>query len=228
MRNQYNKIVVVFSSHLGDEKNNEFINHIHDTIGVNHEVICYENYNEYSLTEIYNKAIDEYNSENIIMVFCHPDIILKTKNWGRILLTKFNSTNFDIIGVAGTTYLAETGRWWEDRSKMLGIVEHTNGLSEWVSEYSKPINEIKEVVMIDGLFMAINCNNITHKFDEDFKGFHFYEISMIFPNYLDGCNIGVTTSIRILHKSIGMTNQQWEDNRQLFIKKYNDELPILL
>jgi GT2 family glycosyltransferase len=76
--------------------------------------------------------------------------------------------------------------------------------------------------------MAIDCNNIIHKFDEDFKGFHFYDISMVIPNYLDGCNIGVTTSIRILHKSVGMTNQQWEANRQQFANKYADELPLSL
>ena len=59
MKNLKNKIVVIFSSHLGDEKNNEFINHIHKTIGVKHDVVCYTNYNQYSLSEIYNKAIDD-------------------------------------------------------------------------------------------------------------------------------------------------------------------------
>ena len=223
-----NKIIVVFSSHLGDEKNNEFINHIHNTIGVNHDILCYTNYNQYSLTEVYNKAIVDYNKDNVIMVFCHPDIIIKTKNWGKILLNKFNNTNFDIIGVAGTTFLNENGCWWTDKSKMFGIVEHTNGISTWVSEYSKEIPNVKEVVVIDGVFMAIDCNNIIHKFDEEFKGFHFYEIPMITSNYLDGCNIGVTTSIRILHKSIGMTNQEWENNRIQFAQKYKDELPLSL
>ena len=44
--------------------------------------------------------------------------------------------------------------------------------------------------------------------------------------YLDGFNIGVTTDIRILHESIGMTNDEWEKNRQLFVKKYKEDLPI--
>jgi GT2 family glycosyltransferase len=228
MRKLKNKIIVIFSSHLGDEKNNEFINHIHNTIGVKHDVICYTNYNEFSLTKIYNNAIDKYHENNVIMVFCHPDIIIKTKNWGKILLGKFNNTDFDIIGVAGSTYMDNNGVWWHDRSKMCGIVEHTNGISTWVSEYSSEIHGVKEVVVIDGLFMAVDCSNIIHRFDEDFVGFHFYEISMVVPNYLEGCNIGVTTSIRILHKSVGETNQQWEANRQQFVKRYDDELPIAL
>jgi len=226
-KNLKNKIVVVFSSHLGDEKNNEFINHIHKTIGVNYDVVCYVNYNQYSLSEVYNRAIAEHNGDNVIMVFSHPDITIKTSNWGKILLNKFNYSNFSIIGVAGTTYLADNGCWWTDRTKMYGVVEHTNGISTWVSEYAPPRKGyIKPVILIDGLFMAVDCNNIEHKFDEEFKGFHFYEIPMVFNNYLEGCNIGVITDIRILHESVGATNEEWEKNRQQFVEKYKDELPI--
>ena len=45
-------------------------------------------------------------------------------------------------------------------------------------------------------------------------------------NYLNGVKVGVCTNIRITHKSIGETNQQWEDNRTLFVKKYEDTLPV--
>lgn len=220
-----NKIIVVFSSHLGEVKNNEFINHIHNTIGVKHDVICYENYNQYSLTEIYNKAIVDYNQENVIMLFIHPDVLIKTKNWGKILLNHFNNTDYGIIGVAGST-LVKSGMWWEDRSKMYGIVEHQDELNTWVSEYSLPFNGVKSTVNIDGLFMAIDCNKIIYKFDEDFKGYHIYDLSIVIPNYLEGVDIGVTTSIRVLHKSIGRTNQEWEENRKKFDEKYKDVLPI--
>ena len=43
-------------------------------------------------------------------------------------------------------------------------------------------------------------------------------------NYLDGCNVGVITSIRVLHESVGETDPDWEANRQRFVKDY--ELPI--
>ena len=223
------KIVVVFSSHLGDEINNKFIKHIDDTIGVNHEVVCYTNYNQFSLAEIYNKAIKEHNSPDAIFVFCHPDITIKTRTWGRLLLSKFNNSNFSIIGVAGTTYLSETGQWWQDRSKMVGVVEHTDGIQTWVSEYAVPIKGYtKPVVVIDGVFMAVDCNKIIHQFDEEFKGYHLYDLSFVFPNYLDGIDVGVTTDIRVLHQSVGMTNEQWEKNRVQFAEKYKDELPITL
>jgi GT2 family glycosyltransferase len=223
-----NNIVVVFSSHYTEEENQKFIKHIDETIGVQHKTVCYPNFNQFSLAQVYNDAIKTHKADNCIFVMCHNDMIYKTRNWGKLLLTKFNNSRFDIIGVAGTTYLPASGMWWEDRSKMCGIVEHTNGITEWVSEYSKPIPGIKEVVAIDGLMIAFNPDIIVHGFDEEFTGFHFYDLSFCMPNYLDGCNIGVTTVVRVLHKSIGQTNQQWENNRIQFAKKYEEELPLTL
>ncbi|MFW6225598.1 MAG: glycosyltransferase [bacterium] len=223
-----NKIVIVFSSHLGNEENNKFTQHIKQTIGIkNYKIICCENYNQYSLTDVYNNAIKKFNAKNVVMLFIHPDIIFKTRNWGKLLLNKFNNTNYSIIGVAGSTYLPESGVWWEDRTKMVGIVEHTDGYKDWVSEYSsEKKGQIMPVVLIDGLFMAVDCNNIEHQFDVDFKGFHHYDTSFCVPNWLAGCNIGVTTDIRILHKSVGQTNPQWEVNKKQLVDKYKKDLPI--
>jgi len=223
-----NKIIVVFSSHFSKEENQEFEQHILDTIGVDNKIVCYENFNQYGLTELYNKAIDEHNEDNVIMVFCHNDIIFKTKDWGKRLLNKFNNQDYQIIGVAGSTFLPEGAMWWEKPERMIGIVDHTNGLREWTSEYCKPFYGIKDVALIDGLFMAIDCNDIEHKFDENFKGFHFYDLSICVPNWLDGINIGVVTDIRILHKSVGMVNEEWDKNRKQFAEKYKDELPIIV
>ena len=219
-----NNIVVVFSSHLSEEENSKFKNHISKTIGVKHKVVCYSNFNEFSLSEIYNKAITEEIEDNCIFVMCHNDITIKTKNWGKILLNKFNHSNYDIIGVAGSTYLPESGIWWEDKSKMVGIVDHTDGIDVWTTMFSPEFNGIKDVVTIDGLFMSFNPDNIIHKFDESYKGFHYYDLSFCLPNYLDGCNIGVLTSIRILHKSVGITNDKWESNRKQFANQWYYEL----
>lgn len=223
-----NNIVVIFSSHRSEEFNNDFITHIGATIGVRHKVVCYPNFNQYSLSQIYNQAIEDHYEPNSIFVVCHNDIWFKTLNWGKQLVGKFNNIGFDIIGIAGSTYLPESGKWWDNPSKMLGIVEHSNGISEWVSAYSKEIYSVKDVVLIDGLFMSFDPDTIIHRFDESYKGFHFYDLSFCVPNYLDGCNIGVTTSIRVLHQSIGETNQEWENNRIQFVKQWADELPLVI
>jgi len=228
MRTRKNKVVVAFSSHLGVEKNNEFISHIHKTIGCVHDVICYENYNQYSLASLYNKTLKEHSKDDTIIVFCHPDIKVKTKNWGRILINQFNNSNYGIIGVAGTTYLSETGRWWEDTKTMFGIVNHTDGVREWENKYSAPIGGIQPVVTIDGVFFAVDPDELVHNFDEKYGKFHFYDLSFCVPNYLDGVDLGVITSIRIVHSSVGMTNDDWETNRTQFVEEYKDELPIAI
>ena len=222
-----NNIIVVFSSHRSPEENETFTQRVKKSIGTSVEVFAYPNFNQYSLSEIYNKAMKEHNNKNSIMVFCHNDIHFYTKDWGKRLLAKFNNTNYSIIGVAGTTYLPEKGMWWEKPELMIGIVNHTNGLRIWESRYSEEFVGVRPVVLIDGCFMAVNCNNIEDQFDEDFKGFHFYDLAFCVPNYLDGCNIGVVTDIRILHESVGMINEQWDQNRQQFVEKYKNDLPLI-
>lgn len=223
-----NKIKVIFSSHLGDEKNKKFIAHISKTIGHNHEAICIENYNQFSLSEIYNEALQKYRTDDSILVFCHPDITFKTHNWGKLLINHFKNTNYGIIGVAGTTYLPKNGKWWSERESMIGIVEHTNKIRTWENRYSDPFNGVKPTVMIDGLFMAVNPSKLVHGFDEKYGKFHFYDLGFCVPNYLDGVDVGVMTNIRIIHESVGITNDDWERNRILFEKEYESELPIAI
>ena len=221
-----NKVIVVFSSHLSNDENFKFIKHVNDTIGCKHEVFCYKNKNEFSLPEVYNRALEEYKDSSAIFVFLHNDVIFKTMKWGKVLLNHFNYSEYGIIGLAGTTFLDANSCWWSDRSKMYGIVEHSDGIKDWVSEYSPPINGIQPVVVTDGVFMAIDPDKIIHKFDETYKGYHLYDLSLCLPNYNDCVNIGVITNIRILHKSMGITNQSWEDNRKQFAEQYKDVLPI--
>ena len=229
-----NKIIVVFSSHLSENDDNIFKNHISSTIGCKHEIFCVKNYNEHSLAEVYNSFIKLTNENfetlpyhpNTVYVFCHNDILFKTKNWGKILLTKFNNSNYGILGVAGTTFLAANGTWWSDFGKAYGIVEHTDSVNDWTTMFSKPINNIQSVVTIDGVFMAIDVEKIKNSFDEDFGKFHFYDLNFCLSNYLEGVDIGVTTDIRILHKSVGQTNNEWEENRIKFAEKFNEFLPI--
>jgi glycosyltransferase involved in cell wall biosynthesis len=219
-----NNVVIVFSSHLSEVENQNFIKHIDDTIGVKHKTICYPNFNQFSLPQIYNDAIKNHYEKDCVFVMCHNDIIIKTKNWGKILLGHFNHTSYTIVGVAGSTFIPETGMWWGDRSKMYGIVEHTNGISTWVNEYSNSFNGIQPTLMIDGLFMTFDPDKTEHNFNENYGLFHFYDVPFCVDNYLDGCDVGVTTSIRILHKSIGQTDPNWEANRKKFTENY--KLPM--
>ncbi len=87
---------------------------------------------------------------------------------------------------------------------------------------------VKLTIVVDGLFIAVDKRKLKKNFNEEFKGFHFYDIPFCFENHIEGVKVGVITNIRITHKSIGQTNEQWEENRKLFETKYAKNLPVKL
>ena len=210
------------------ESKPEFIEYLKKSSGFKKiDVIEKVNNGEKSLAEVYNEILSEAKTD--IIVFCHDDIYFDTNGWYNKLMKHFEKSDYGIIGMAGTTSMPSSGMWWEDRKKMVGIVNHESGGKKWESKYSESFNNnICQTVIVDGLFIAIDKTKIKKNFNEDFKGFHFYDIPFCFENYLEGVKIGVITNIRITHKSIGQTNNQWEENRKLFEEKYKNNLPVKL
>lgn len=222
-------ITIVFSTHKDSNYNNNFKQHLLDTVGLNDvEILEYENYNQYSLTEVYNKGLRE--SKHNIVVFCHNDILFNQKYWGkRILEHHTKKSDYGILGVAGTSYFPNSGMWWEITGEMVGQVYHQKDGKRWVSEYNKPFgSKVIDSVVVDGVFFSVNKNNLKTSFDEDFKGFHFYDISFCLSNFINGVKIGTISNVSITHMSIGMTNNEWENNRKQLVDKYSEHFPIKL
>lgn len=215
-------ITVGFSTR---QNNETFVEYLKKSSGIRDICVIQKiNKGEKSLSEIYNEIISE--SKTDIIVFCHDDIYFDTNSWGNKLIKHFQKTEYGIIGVAGTTNMPSSGKWWEDRKKMIGIVNHENNGKKWESKYSESLdNLISPVVVIDGVFMAIDRKRIKKNFNSKFQGFHFYDIPFCFENFLEGVKIGVLSNIRLTHKSLGVTNEQWEENRKLFEKTYKKNLP---
>lgn len=185
------------------------------------------NNGEKSLTEVYNEILSEATTD--IVILCHDDLYFDTSSWYHKILKHFDKTDFGILGVAGTTDLSKSGQWWDNRKKMVGIVNHEHDGKKWESKYCDiENNSIIPTIIVDGLFIAIHKKRIRKNFIEEFKGFHFYDLSFCLENFLENVKIGVITNLRITHKSIGMTNQSWEENRKLFVEKYSNFLPIKL
>lgn len=208
------------------EHNLKHETHIRETSGIHKglEVIEIVNNGE-SLTKCYNKGLRQ--AKNDIIIFCHDDILFNKDGWGKQIIKSFENSDYGILGIAGTTNLHESGRWWAEQSKMVGIVKHSHNGKTWESKYSGNFpKEIIETVIVDGLFFAVHKNRIKENFNEDVEGFHFYDIDFCFRNKLAGVKIGVMFDIKLTHKSIGQTNEQWENNRILFSDKYKDNLPF--
>ena len=218
-----NPITIVYSTR---EKNQEYINHVRKMFShPKNQILIYENKNEFSLTELYNKGIDE--SVNNIICYIHDDLVLDSNNITKRLNRLFDThPSYGVIGLAGTDILSN-GMWWSDSTKMYGQVKHMHEGKIHRNDYSGTFGDtLKEVVTIDGLFFAIDKSKIKHRFDEDFKEFHFYDLSFCVPNFLDGVKIGVTTKILVTHLSIGETNKQWDKNKLFFEAKYYQSFPI--
>jgi len=188
------------------------------------EVIEKVNPNGKSLTEVYNEILNE--SSNDIVVLCHDDIYFEKNGWGNKIIKHFDKTDYGILGVAGSTLLPKSAMWWEDRAKMYGVVNHEHEGRKWESKYSDSLgNDIQQTVLVDGLFIVLHKKRIKETFNEEVKGFHLYDVDFCFRNHLHEVKIGVLYNIKITHKSIGMTNEEWEKNRQLFSEKWGDYLP---
>jgi glycosyltransferase involved in cell wall biosynthesis len=218
-------ITVAYSTR---ESKPEFTEYLKKSSGFkNLKVIEKVNNGEKSLAQVYNEVLSESTTD--IVVFCHDDIYFDTTSWYNKLLKHFERSDFGIIGMAGSTQMPSSGMWWENRKKMIGIVNHESDGKKWESKYSESLgNSIMETVIVDGLFIAVDKRKIKKNFNEEFKGFHFYDIPFCFENHIEGVKVGVITNIRITHKSIGQTNEQWEENRKLFESKYSSNLPVKL
>jgi hypothetical protein len=207
----------------------DYKNHVLKHIGLpNNKVqfLHYKNDNQFSLTQLYNIALKE--SINDTIIFMHDDLILETKEIGRKIEKLFQKNlDYGIIGLAGTKELSKSGRWWDNSKQMFGKVKHQHNGKTWTSSYSDDLNNnLEETLNVDGLFFAVKKSRIKINFNEEYDGFHFYDLVFCLQNYLSGVKIGVTTIVKVIHKSIGETNEKWEELRQKFVIDFENELPL--
>jgi len=192
------------------------------------EILMYENDGQMSLTQVYNKGLKE--SVNDIVVFMHDDLILETSNMTPKIVKLFEKHfEYGIIGIAGTDKLT-SGMWWQNRENMFGVVGHVHEGKRHVNHYSKGVfnDVLKDVVIVDGLFFMVRKSLLKKEFNEQFEGFHFYDISFCVENYLESVKVGLTTKIGVTHMSVGVTNKQWEKNKLFFEALYDKNLPLVI
>jgi GT2 family glycosyltransferase len=220
-------ITIIYSTHKDQEYNQKFKEHLQNTVGVkDYQILEYQNNNQYSLSEVYNRGISE--SEYNIIVCIHNDIKLE-KNWGRRLLIDFDSNpDYGVIGKAGSCYFPESGIYWERMQQtMVGqVYHHPDGQNKWLNKYTPKSPSLIPVITIDGLFLSFDKTKIKHLFDESIGKFHFYDHGFCLPNYLDDIKIGVTSSFEITHQSVGQPDDEFFQTKDKFVEKYKEHLPL--
>ena len=221
-------IAVIVSSKKTTEENKDFIEHIKNTCGCDAHVYLIHNPDGISISKIYADMVDNDEIKNNVLVFIHDDIEFLREGWGKEVLRLFNENkDYGIIGVAGSAQFDERGAWWNYSKKFGQVLHRANGKS-WLTAFSPLLDkDLQEVVVIDGLFMAVNRERIGENFSRELLFFVFYVIYFCLSNFFaKKCKIGVTTNIRLAHNSIGALKDSWYTNRDIINEKFGNKFPI--
>lgn len=223
-----NKIAVVVCSKRTTEENKDFIEHIKNTCGCDAHVYMVHNPTGVSISKVYADMMFNNEIDANIIVFIHDDIEFLRKGWGVEVLRLFNQhEDYGIIGVAGSAQFDERGAWWNYEKKFGQVLHRAEGKS-WLTAFSPLLDkDLQEVVVIDGLFMAVHKNRISENFSRDLEGFDMYDIHFCISNWLaKKCKIGVTTNIRLAHNSVGKLKESWFKNKEIINEKFGRYFPI--
>lgn len=184
--------------------------------------------NKQPLWDIYNVEchIAEFD-ETDCLVFVHDDVILEEDPFPK-LETLFDT--YDLVGVAGASKIELTppalwhlmgGGFYGNN--LHGRVQHIHDNMKIPTNFGPYPHQ---VVMIDGVFMALNRKAIeTMIFDTDNPcNFHFYDLAASMFAVENGLSIGVG-DILITHASPGLKEYtpDWIAGNNWFLKKYGDK-----
>lgn len=223
-----NKITIVFCSRKKDEENKSFIEHIKNTCDCDAHVIFIHNPDGVSISKIYADMVVSKEIDTNIIVFIHDDIEFLRKGWGKEIIRLFEENkDYGIIGVAGSAQFDENGAWWNYQKKYGQVLHRSEGKS-WLTAFSPLLDkDLQDVVVIDGLFMAIHKQRIAENFSRDLQFFDFYDVYFCLANHFaKKCKTGVTTNIRLAHNSIGRLKESWYQNREIINEKFGKYFPI--
>jgi hypothetical protein len=221
-------IAIVFCTKKTNEEIKPFVEHLKNTSGCNTHVYYIHNPDGISLSKIYADMLESNEVKENVVAFIHDDIEFLRPGWGAETLRLFNENEeYGIIGVAGSAQFDKNGAWW-NYDKKFGQVLHRNEGKSWLTAFSPLLDkDLQEVVVVDGLFIAVHKKRISSNFDRTLDGFDFYDISLCLQNHFDGkCKIGVTTNIRLAHNSIGKLKESWYKNREIINERWGNKFPI--
>lgn len=183
--------------------------------------------NKDPLPVVYNKALKLAKSEEYdCVILVHDDVELEhdpTHKLEDLFL------DYDVVGVAGCSNakLGEPALWHImgggfNSGNLHGAVSHK------ISDTKKHTTGFgpfpTRVLMIDGVFMAINNKNYENvEFDEtNPAGFHFYDLDFSLTAHKKGLKVGVG-DIYINHASPGLQSYtpDWLVGQKWFLNKHN-------
>lgn len=206
---------------------------IHDTIGVEYEIIGIDNrLLKWPIAKVYNKGAKQAHYPYLF--FVHEDVLFHTNNWGGIIASKLQEPNCGVIGFAGSFFKPKSYSGWyvgPEWSCSL-LLQGTNNGKIIDSCNIIPNTNFTEVITVDGFAMFVR-KEVWEKFpfdDNRLTSFHCYDLdfslaiasSRIFKNYV--CS---TPKVFIEHFSPGNYNFDWyQTTVKLHQTKWRKILPL--
>lgn len=204
---------------------NQIKQNILETIGVDFEVISYNNsIDGKGICQIYNKCATQAKYNNL--VFCHDDIIFHTVGWGVKLLNLLKHKSVGLVGMVGSVFKASAPTSWvsipdEHYRSALSNFSRTN------STNSSTLHFFHEVAVVDGLFLGLR-RSIWNKFrfNEELNDFHLYDIDLSYRIFQSNLKVVVPRQFYVEHRSEGSFDKNWlNQSIQWHLKK---DLPVFL
>lgn len=181
--------------------------------------------NKESLPTVYNLAITKALKDDVDwLILAHDDIQLLGNPIERL---EELDGKFDLVGVAGTSKIElKSPALWHlmgggfNGGNLHGFVYHDLDGKRSSSQFGYYPNR---VVMIDGVFMAMNRKVMEKmRFDESNPAkFHFYDLDFSLNCHMNGYKVGVG-HVLITHESPGLREftDEWKDGEKYFLNKY--------
>lgn len=217
------KVTLAFCS-LDLSKDAEFLDNIHNKSNTKLDIMPKVGYT--SICKAYNEVLKE--SKNDTIIFCHNDINILTDGFDKIIYDLFEKNKkFGIIGVVGSNAWEREG-WSGNKGQALGTLIQYNKyhpmstlVPQWI--LFSPLfrcNELVSAITADGLFIAVRRDRIKARFDENLKGFHFYDVMFTIDNIIENVLTGITYKLDICHFSDGKYSKEWYEAREYANYKY--------
>lgn len=225
-------LTLAFSTRSAGPQLVRYLRHLRRSCGVERLEILYRvNPGRWPLSTLYNDFLAAASHEVVCLL--HDDLrFARGSNWGRRLLEAFARwPEYAVLGPAGGLAIPDSGIYWTAMNEMVGEVRHRLQGRLQLQRYSAPSDEPLDVLVLDGLLLAVHRRRIAQGFDERLRGFHFYDMAFTLaqslahqgPAATGKC--GALTGLGVTHLSGGNNNHLFFEQRDAFVALYGAVLP---
>jgi glycosyltransferase involved in cell wall biosynthesis len=213
---------------------NALSRNIEETVGVDHEIVHIDNsQRKYSIFEAYNKGVEQAHGE--YLCFMHEDISYHSQNWGQAVVNHLSQPFVGAIGVAGGCVIPDRLDWrfldYQTTYLIQGSYTEEENPRYYVSSPAKKAKNpsLVQVATLDGVWICIRRDLFQQiRFDDQtFHDFHLYDSDICMQINQLGLGVFVTYDVLLEHKSMGVFSDSYQENLEIFHRKWKDCLPMV-